>query len=141
MGDDGDSKANIAWTLRYAMDAVTADMGGSSRTTTQTWLPTASEAASMDALCLGRTSAAQGLMYDPSNEYILVSSGNTGDEDPPSSNSGSNGDNDEEESTTENEVEPPANIVLEEEESPTENEVEPPAKIVLEEEESPTTIE
>merc|ERR1712086_98931 len=71
MGDDGDSKANIAWTLRYAMDAVTADMGGSSRTTTQTWLPTASEAASMDALCLGRTSAAQGLMYDPSNEYIL----------------------------------------------------------------------
>jgi len=119
--DDGDSKANIAWTLRYAMDAATADIGGFSRTTTQTWLPTVSEAVSMDALCLGRTSAAQGLMYDPSNEYILVSSSgssdNTGDEDPPSNNSGSNGENDEEESPTENEAEPPANNALEEKES------------------------
>jgi hypothetical protein len=71
--EDGDSKANIAWTLRHAMDAVIADLQGSSRTTTQDWLPTVSEAASMEVECVGRTSAAQGLMYDPTNEMILVS--------------------------------------------------------------------
>jgi len=69
--DDGDSKANIAWTLRHAMDAVIADLRGSSRTTVQDWLPTASEAASMEVVCEGRTSAAMGLRYDPTNESIL----------------------------------------------------------------------
>lgn len=71
--EDGDSKADIAWTLRHAMDSVIADLQGSSRTTTQDWLPTVSEAASMEVDCVGRTSAAPGLMYNPTNEFILVS--------------------------------------------------------------------
>ena len=69
----GDSKVNIAWNLRYTMDAVIADINGSSRTTSQSWLPTASEAASMEASCEARTSAATGPMYDPATQNILVS--------------------------------------------------------------------
>merc|ERR1712176_1002902 len=65
--EGGDSKQNIAWTLRYAMDAVIADLEGSSRPSVQDWLPTVSEAASMEVTCTGRTSAATGLMYDPNN--------------------------------------------------------------------------
>jgi hypothetical protein len=71
--DEGDSKQNIAWTMRYAMDAVVADLQGSSRTSAQSWLPTPSEASSMEVSCEPRTSAAPGTMYDPFNEDILVS--------------------------------------------------------------------
>ena len=69
--NEGDSKENIAWTLRYAMDAVIADLLGSSRPTVQDWLPTVEETTSMEVQCLGRTSAAPGYMYDPTNEYML----------------------------------------------------------------------
>jgi len=70
----GDSKQNIAWTLRYAMDAVIADLEGSSRTSSQSWLPTRAEA-SMGVSCIGRTSPAPGIFYDPTNtnEIIAVS--------------------------------------------------------------------
>ena len=80
--EDGDSKADIAWTLRHAMDSVIADLQGSSRTTTQDWLPTVSEAASMDVNCVGRTSAAPGLMYDPTNEFIVVSDSEDNEREP-----------------------------------------------------------
>jgi len=68
---DGDSKANIAWTMRYAMNAVIADLEGSARIDVLDWLPTPTEASSMDVTCVGRTSAAQGIMYDPTNQNIL----------------------------------------------------------------------
>jgi len=71
--EDGDSKENIAWTMRYAMDAVIADLQGSARTDVLDWLPTPTEAESMEVTCVGRTSAAQGIMYDPTNQKILVS--------------------------------------------------------------------
>jgi len=70
----GDSKQNIAWTLRYAMDAVIADLEGSSRTSDQYWLPTQTEAASMESTCIGRTSMAPGILYNPTNtNEIMVS--------------------------------------------------------------------
>jgi len=69
--EDGDSKENIAWTMRYAMDAVIADLQGSARTDVLDWLPTPTEAESMEVTCVGRTSAAQGIMYDPTNQKIL----------------------------------------------------------------------
>ena len=78
--DTGDSKQNIAWTLRYAMDAVIADVQGASRTSTQSWLPTVSEASSMDVTCVGRTSLTQGFMYDPTNEFELVSESESEDD-------------------------------------------------------------
>merc|ERR1712194_202407 len=78
--DAGDSKQNIAWTLRYAMDAVIADVQGASRTSTQSWLPTVSEASSMDVTCVGRTSLAQGFVYDPTNEFELVSESESEDD-------------------------------------------------------------
>ena len=71
--NEGDGKENIAWTLRHTMDAVIADLQGSSRLTVQDWLPTSDEATAMEVQCLGRTSAAPGYMYDPTNQYMLVS--------------------------------------------------------------------
>merc|ERR1719437_115732 len=57
------------------MDAVIADLEGSSRTSVQSWLPTRTEAASMGVSCIGRTSPAPGIFYDPTNtnEIIAVS--------------------------------------------------------------------
>ncbi len=71
--NERDNKENIAWTLRHAMDALIADLQGFSRLTVQDWLPTVDEATSMKVQCLGRTSAAPGYMYDPTNQYMLVS--------------------------------------------------------------------
>mmetsp|Transcript_22469 Transcript_22469/g.53403 ORF Transcript_22469/g.53403 Transcript_22469/m.53403 type:complete len:542 (+) Transcript_22469:237-1862(+) len=73
--EGGDGKQNIAWTLRYVMDASIADLEGTSRTSFQNWLPTPSEAASMEVTCIGRTSVAPGILYDPTNteEIIVVS--------------------------------------------------------------------
>merc|ERR1719273_1231479 len=62
--EEGDGKRNIAWTMRHAMDAVVADLQGSSRTSARSWLPTPSEASSMEAPCVGRTSAAPGTRYE-----------------------------------------------------------------------------
>jgi len=73
MMEQNDTKTNIAWTLRYAMDATIQDLQQSPRTTVQDWLPTTSEAASMEVTCFGRTSAAPGFLYNPTNEYMLVS--------------------------------------------------------------------
>jgi len=69
----GSSKESLAWQLRFTMDAVISDLEGTDRLTTQDWLPTRSRASSMDVTCFGRTSAAPGFMYDPTNEYMLVS--------------------------------------------------------------------
>ena len=73
MMEQKDTKTNIAWTLRYAMDAIIQDVQQNPRTTVQDWLPTTSEAASMEVTCFGRTSAAPGFLYNPTNEYMLVS--------------------------------------------------------------------
>lgn len=87
MMEDSDTKQNIAWTLRYAIDATIADLQGNTRTTVQDWLPTASEASSMDVTCFGRTSVAPGFMYDPSNEYMLVSDNDKSPAEPASEES------------------------------------------------------
>jgi energy-converting hydrogenase Eha subunit A len=57
-----DNKADIAWTLRYTMDAVVADMEGNVRTTQQSWLPEAASASTYARKCSGVTS----VLSDPS---------------------------------------------------------------------------
>ncbi len=69
----GSSKESLAWQLRFTIDALLSDLQGTDRITLQDWLPTRSRAATMDVTCFGRTSAAPGFMYDPTNEYMLVS--------------------------------------------------------------------
>merc|ERR1712224_334416 len=54
------------------MDAVIADLEGTSRTSSQYWLPTRSEAASMEMTCIGRTSVAPGILYDPTNTEEII---------------------------------------------------------------------
>ncbi|VEU39875.1 unnamed protein product [Pseudo-nitzschia multistriata] len=60
-------KAAAAWTLRYTIDAVVADLNGSERVwpSDRDSLPTPLEAEAMEATCVGRTSPAPGPPYDP----------------------------------------------------------------------------
>ena len=61
---DGVNEPAIAWALRYTIDAVLADLNGSERSIVESWLPTKAEADSMEVNCVGRTSVAQGILYN-----------------------------------------------------------------------------
>eukprot|EP00532_Pseudo-nitzschia_australis_P017496 CAMPEP_0168257990 /NCGR_PEP_ID=MMETSP0141_2-20121125/6841_1 /TAXON_ID=44445 /ORGANISM="Pseudo-nitzschia australis, Strain 10249 10 AB" /LENGTH=527 /DNA_ID=CAMNT_0008195111 /DNA_START=169 /DNA_END=1752 /DNA_ORIENTATION=+ len=59
-----------AWTLRYTIEAVVADLKGIDRPNMNMgnngdWLPSPTAAESMDATCVGRTSPAPGILFDP----------------------------------------------------------------------------
>ena len=61
---EGINDPAIAWALRYTIDAVLADLNGSERSIVESWLPTKAEADSMEVNCVGRTSVAQGILYN-----------------------------------------------------------------------------
>merc|ERR1740133_598525 len=64
MNSNNNSKEDQAWTLRYTMDAIIADLQGLDRSTDNNFLPTKKEAELMDVTCVGRTSPSKGTLYD-----------------------------------------------------------------------------
>lgn len=71
--NNNNRKQAAAWTLRYTIDAVVADLRGSDRAASSSnsndlgWLPSPAEAESMDVTCVGRTSPAPGILYNPTS--------------------------------------------------------------------------
>jgi len=66
--NSNNSKQDRAWILRYTIDAVIADLQGVDRSSANNndldWLPSTTEADLMEVTCVGRTSPAEGIMYD-----------------------------------------------------------------------------
>merc|ERR1740130_1218658 len=66
------SKEDQAWTLRYTIDAIIADLQGFDRSTDNGFLPTKKEAELMDVTCVGRTSPSAGTLYDSNGNMIDI---------------------------------------------------------------------
>jgi hypothetical protein len=72
--NSNNSKEDQAWTLRYTIDAIIADLQGLDRSTdsNNNFLPSRLEAESMDVTCVGRTSPPEGTLYDSNGTMIVV---------------------------------------------------------------------
>jgi hypothetical protein len=72
--NSNNSKEDQAWTLRYTIDAIIADLQGLDRSTDSSndFLPTKKEAELMDVTCVGRTSPPEGILYDSNGDMIDV---------------------------------------------------------------------
>lgn len=63
-----------AWTLRYTINAIMADLSGKGRggdPNNYSYLPTKLEAESMDVTCVGRTSPTIGTLYDSNGNRMI----------------------------------------------------------------------
>merc|ERR1740117_2365277 len=75
INSNNNSKEDQAWSLRYTIDAIIADLQGFDRSSStgksnNLSLPTKKEAELMDLTCIGRTSPSEGTLYDM-NGYMI----------------------------------------------------------------------